>query len=190
MKPSLIIIGLGNPGKSYERTRHNAGFLALDALSADCGSGQWSDQQKFLSIVQEAHVGVVPAFLVKPQTYMNLSGDAIRKLVNFYKLKHEEQILVVCDDVDLPLGTVRLRKGGSPGTHNGLKSVATHYGENFARLRIGIGPKPEGADLSAWVLSTFSEEEEKTLQKTLEQLPAMVRDFVMQAERGESEKEE
>jgi peptidyl-tRNA hydrolase, PTH1 family len=178
MKPSLVVIGLGNPGKSYERTRHNAGWLALDALSAAFGEGDWKDAQKFEAISQEGRIGVVPVLFVKPHTFMNLSGTSVRKIVDFYKLNPKEQIIIVNDEIDIPLGELRLRMKGGPGTHNGLKSVVEHFGEDFPRLRIGIGPKPEKGDLANWVLSRLTEEEEKRLTETFLQLPEMLKSFV------------
>jgi PTH1 family peptidyl-tRNA hydrolase len=180
MKPSLVIIGLGNHGKSYDRTRHNAGFAALDVLSEAFGEGEWKEKQKFASIAQEGRIITVPILLVKPHTYMNLSGEAVKKIVDFYKLNAAQQILIVSDDIDISLGTVRLRQSGGPGTHNGLKSVVEHLGENFPRLRVGIGPKPAEGDLAAWVLSRFSDEEQKTLDEVLKTLPETVKKFVME----------
>src|SRR4051812_25711065 len=121
MKPSLIIVGLGNHGASYEMTRHNAGFRVLDVLSESFGTDKWSLRQKFMAEVHEGRVVMAPVLLVKPQTFMNRSGESIRKILDFYKLDHRN-ILVLCDDIDLPLGDVRLRMKGGPGTHNGLKS--------------------------------------------------------------------
>ena len=182
VKPSLVIIGLGNPGASYGRTRHNVGFLAVDVLAQAFGEGEWKDRQKFLSLVQEGRIVTAPILLLKPQTYMNLSGEAVRKIVDFYKLDPAKQIIVCCDDIDLPLGTVRLRKSGGPGTHNGLKSVVEQIGENFPRLRIGMGPVPVGNDLATWVLSTLSAGEEEELQAVFRTLPDRVRAFVMDGE--------
>lgn len=178
MKPSVLLLGLGNPGASYKRTRHNAGFLAVDVLAADSDAGAWKLIDKFHSICSEGRIVTVPVLLVKPQTYMNISGEAVAKLLSFYKLA-PANILVLCDDVDLPLGTLRLRTSGSAGTHNGLKSIIERCGEDFPRLRIGIGPKPDRADLATWVLSAFSEDEEKTLQKTLKRVPEVVKGFVI-----------
>jgi len=179
MKPSLVVIGLGNPGREYENTRHNAGFMAIDVLSNAYGQGEWKDLQKFEAFAQEARIGVAPVLLVKPRTFMNLSGDSARKIVNFFKLDPSFQVLILCDDIDLPLGTLRLRNKGSAGTHNGLKSLVEQFGENFARLRIGIGSKPEKADLAAWVLSSFSEDERKTLEGAIATLPDILSTFVM-----------
>lgn len=185
MKPSLLIAGLGNPGRNYERTRHNVGFHVVDRLSEKFGQKEWEDKQKFTSKTCEARIVAVPVLLMKPQTFMNLSGPAIRKAVDFYKLDPREQVLVVCDDIDLPLGTVRLRMRGSAGTHNGLKSVVEQFGEDFPRLKIGIGPKPEKVDLAAWVTSALSEEETKALEAVYETLPEIVTRYIMEHTNGE-----
>ena len=179
MKPSLLIVGLGNPGASYEDTRHNAGFRAVDELSGAFGAGESGLKQKFQSIVQEARVLTAPVLLIKPQTYMNLSGQAVRKIVDFYQLDPMTQLLVISDDVDIPLGTLRFRESGGPGTHNGMKSLVEQFGEGFPRLRIGIGLLPSGQDLAAWVLSRFSQEEEEKLRTALAEVPEYVRKFVM-----------
>lgn len=180
MKPSLVIFGLGNPGAQYERTRHNAGFLAVDVLSAEFGEGEWQDKQKFDAYIQEARIGIAPVLLVKPKTFMNLSGDAVRKVVEFYKIDAASQILVLSDDIDIGLGELRLRMSGGPGTHNGLKSIVDTYKEDFPRLRIGLGQAPAGQDLSSWVLSKLTAEEMETLHKSFEKLPEMVKDFVLE----------
>ena len=181
MKPALIVVGLGNPGASYVLTRHNAGFHAVDALSKTFGTGDWKQSGKFSAKIQEARVTTVPILLMKPTTYMNLSAEAAGKALDFYKLPAADHLLVLCDDVDLPLGTLRLRKAGSAGTHNGLKSLVDRFGENFARLRIGIGPKPANADLATWVLSAYTAEEAKALDEAYAKIPDMVREFVMGA---------
>ncbi len=179
MKPSLVLIGLGNPGASYERTRHNAGFQAIDVLSTAFGEGEWKDRPKFQSIAQEGRILTIPILLVKPLTFMNLSGEAIRKIVDFYKLNAAEQVLVLCDDIDLPLGEFRLRRKGGPGTHNGLKSVVEHFGEAFPRLRLGLGTRPAGSDLATWVLSVPPADEQRELEKLYAALPEIVRSFVL-----------
>ena len=164
MKPTFLIVGLGNPGKQYANTRHNAGWLALDHLAAAWGAGEWKDQQKFLCTAAEATVEGKTILLVKPTTFMNRSGECIRKLLDFYKLDASKELLVLCDDIDLPLGTHRLRMSGGPGTHNGLKSIVECIGENFPRHRIGLGSHPSEMDLAAWVLSSLSQEEADKMQ--------------------------
>ena len=185
MKPSLLIVGLGNPGKNYAKTRHNLGFMAMDILGERFGQKDWEDKQKFTAQVCEARVSAIPVLLMKPQTFMNLSGPAIRKAVDFYKLNPKEQVLVVSDDIDLPLGTARLRMRGSAGTHNGLKSVVEQFGEEFPRLKLGIGPKPERVDLAAWVVSAIEDEEMTALRPIFEVLPETVTKFIMEHHNGE-----
>ena len=190
MKPHLVIIGLGNPGKEHDRTRHNAGFRAVDLLSEKFGEGDWAENQKFLCRMQEARIITVPVLLVQPTTYMNRSGECIRKLVEFYKLNPRQQILIVCDDIDLPAGEVRLRMKGGPGTHNGLRSIVVVLGEEFPRLRIGIGGSsarsdrsdghPKGEDLAAWVLSVPPKEEQDVIRTAMEGIPEKVKEFVME----------
>lgn len=186
LKPSLVIVGLGNPGKSYEKTRHNIGFRAIDELSKEFGVEKWDERQKFSAFTQEARLITFPILLVKPTTYMNDSGVSVKKLIDFFKLDAKSQMLVICDDIDLPLGEVRLRMKGGPGTHNGLRSIVEQCGEDFARIRIGLGQGPKGEDLAAWVLSVPPKEETEALSTALQSLPELLRGFVLNAS---SEKE-
>ncbi len=166
-KLTWIVAGLGNPGLEYENTRHNAGFLTMDELAKQCGVKL--DQMKFKSDCGEAMLGEVRCLLMKPTTYMNLSGDAIAAAANFYKIP-PEQVLVIYDDISLPPGKLRLRRKGSAGGHNGIKSIIAQLGtEEFPRIRVGVGAKPNPQyDLADWVLSKFSEEDMKALQPALE----------------------
>ena len=162
-----IVAGLGNPGLEYENTRHNAGFLTMEELAKQCGAKL--DQMKFKSDCGEAMLGEVRCLLMKPTTYMNLSGDAIAAAANFYKIP-PEQVLVIYDDISLPPGKLRLRRKGSAGGHNGIKSIIAQLGtEEFPRIRVGVGAKPNPQyDLADWVLSKFSEEDMKAPQPALE----------------------
>ncbi len=178
MQPAFLIIGLGNPGATYEHTRHNAGFAAVEQVAGDV---PWREMPKFLSRVCEMTLGDKPVFLAEPHTFMNRSGEAVAKFAAFYKLQ-PKQILVLCDDVDLPLGTMRLRKSGSAGTHNGLKSVIEHMGEGFARVRLGVGPKDQNQDLATWVLSRMSKEDRAVLERMFQALPGLLEKFL----RGET----
>lgn len=182
MKPVLIVVGLGNPGAQYDRTRHNAGYLAVDMLVEEFGEGEFEPKQKFSSQICEGRVGVAPVLFVKPETYMNRSGEAIRKIIEFYKLDPSNQLVVLSDDIDIPLAELRLRKSGGPGTHNGLKSIVDIYGESFPRIRIGLGDNPSGSDLASWVLSTMTADEHKALTDAYEKLPEMIREFVMESD--------
>ncbi len=181
MKPAFLLIGLGNVGKSYTRTRHNVGFAAAEHAAVQLKAGEWVQRDKFESIVCEAEIDGQPLFIVKPTTYMNLSGIAIKKLTDFYKLDPATQILVCCDDVDLPIGTHRFRASGGPGTHNGLKSIVDVFGESFPRLRIGLGKAPAGFDLAAWVLSRLPEEEEKLIAPSYAAVAESIRSVMRQA---------
>ena len=178
MKPSLIVIGLGNVGSAYVNTRHNVGFNAAEMLADEFGEGEWKEKAKFKAFVLEGRVVTAPILLVKPQTFMNLSGESAKKLVDFFKLDPSKELLVICDDVDLPLGEVRLRTKGGPGTHNGLKSLVEIFGEDFPRLRIGMGQQPAGEDLSNWVLSVPPKEDAEKIAEAVGKVPEMVRKYI------------
>lgn len=183
MKPTLIIVGLGNPGAAYVSTRHNAGFRALDALHAAFGDDSaWKERAKLLSVIAEITIESVPVLLAKPQTFMNRSGEAVQKLVSFYKADPGSRLWIISDDCDLPLGEIRFRHQGGPGTHNGLKSVVEHIGEGFPRIRIGLGAAPAGSDLAQWVLSVPPAEEREQLDRAIrEELPRTVLEHVRDA---------
>ncbi len=164
--PEFIIAGLGNPGADYVRTRHNTGFLAMDTIAEKAGVKL--DKLKFKSYTALGTLGGHRVFFMKPCTYMNSSGEAIVAAMEFYKIPIE-RVLVVFDDISLPVGKMRIRKKGSDGGHNGLKSIIYLSGSNeFPRVKIGIGQKPEGWDLADWVLSKFTDEEMKTLSGMFE----------------------
>lgn len=159
----FLIVGLGNPDKKYEGTRHNAGFMVVEALAEDLGVRV--NRAKYKSLVGEAVIGGKKVLLMKPQTYMNNSGEAVREALAFYKLP-PEQCLIVCDDITLPVGTVRLRRKGSDGGQRGVRSIITLCGsEQFPRVKVGVGQKPHpDYDLAAWVLSRFAENEKAPLR--------------------------
>ena len=149
-----IIAGLGNPGRKYAHTRHNVGFDAIDRLS---GIYQIPvEEKKFQGLFGTGFIGGQKVALVKPQTYMNLSGECIRDFLYYYKVDPEEGLLVLFDDICLEPGSIRIRKKGSAGGHNGIKNIILHTGtQNFARVRIGVGEKPQRWDLADYVLSPF-----------------------------------
>ncbi len=155
---SFIIAGLGNPGAEYERTRHNAGFLAIDYIAEHCGVK--INRAKFHALTAEATLGGVRVLLLKPQTFMNNSGVAIAEAAAFYKIA-PESVLVLHDEISFDTGVIRIRRKGSAGGHNGLKSIIEHLpGESFPRVKIGVGKKPHpDYDLVAWVLGKFPEED-------------------------------
>lgn len=164
---SWLIVGLGNPGSEYEFTRHNAGFRAIDILAAslDCKI----QKGKFEGIYGQTDYNGHRLYLLKPLTYMNLSGRSVLQMSAFFKIP-PERIIVLFDDISLPPGKLRLRPEGSAGGHNGIKSIIAELGsQNFPRVKIGVGAKPhKDFDLAAWVLSTFSANEEKDLKPALE----------------------
>jgi PTH1 family peptidyl-tRNA hydrolase len=167
MEPLHLIVGLGNPGAEYAKTRHNAGFLLVEKLAAQWKSG-WTNERKFAARVAKTERLGQKVLLAEPQTFMNLSGEAVGGLVKFYQLPLEK-ILVVVDDADLPLGEIRLRPGGGTGGHHGLESVTQHLGSKaYARLRIGIGRKNEAREITGHVLGKFSADENALLEKVLE----------------------
>ena len=167
MEPLHLIVGLGNPGADYAKTRHNAGFLLVEKLAAQWQAG-WTNERKFAARVAKAERNGKKVLLCEPQTFMNLSGEAVSGLVQFYQLPLEK-ILVVVDDADLPLGEIRLRPGGGTGGHHGVESVTQHLGaKEFARLRIGIGRKNEVRQITGHVLGKFSADENALLEKVLE----------------------
>lgn len=159
-----LVVGLGNPGSKYDNTRHNAGFRALESWCARTGSR--IDKMKFKALVGEATLGGARVLLMKPQTFMNLSGEAVRDAAAFYKIP-PARILILSDDVSLDVGTLRVRPKGSAGGQNGLKNIICHLGsEDFPRVKIGVGKKPHpDYDLAAWVLSKFTADEQQAIDK-------------------------
>lgn len=162
---SHLVVGLGNPGEKYHLTRHNAGFLCLDYIAQSCGVR--IDRLKFHAMTAQATVGGHSVLLMKPQTYMNNSGEAVREAAAFYKIP-PENIVVLFDDISLDVGRLRVRRNGSDGGHNGIKSLIYHLNSDaFPRIKVGVGAKPHpGYDLAAWVLSEFNKEEKETLFDT------------------------
>ncbi|MBS0620110.1 MAG: aminoacyl-tRNA hydrolase [Verrucomicrobia bacterium] len=152
-----LIVGLGNPGAAYEKTRHNVGFWVVDALAEKWGFS-FRDASHVKGQLAQGGVRDQRVYLLKPGTYMNLSGESVRQCVDYFKVPFD-QLIVVCDDVALPLGTMRIRSKGSSGGHNGLKSIEAHLGtEYYARLRMGVGA-PEREELADYVLGPFSKAE-------------------------------
>lgn len=152
-----VIVGLGNPGKKYVNTRHNAGFWVIETLAEKHGVRQWKDQ--FNASIGEIRIGTEKVLLVMPQTFMNLSGDAVQPLLHFYKIDPED-LLVIYDDLDLPVGGVRIRKDGSSGGQKGMTSIILRLGDDkFPRIRMGIGRPPAGWKVADYVLSRPTEEE-------------------------------
>ena len=159
---SWLLVCLGNPGREYANTRHNIGFLAADALEKRCGVK--INKLKYRALTGEVRLGGQRVLVLKPQTYMNLSGEAVKLAGGFYKIP-PEHVLVISDDVALPLGKLRIRAGGSAGGHNGLKNIIAHLGtDQFPRIRLGVGQKPHpDYDMADWVLGKFQGEDKKAV---------------------------
>jgi PTH1 family peptidyl-tRNA hydrolase len=160
-----LIIGLGNPGAEYAATRHNIGFKAIDSVSETYRIP--IQRNKFKAVIGEGTISGEKVILMKPQTYMNLSGEAVRQCIDWNKLTRDD-IIVIYDDVSLEVGQLRIRKTGSAGGHNGIKSIIAHLGsQDFARIKVGVGEKPAGWDLANYVLGKFTPEETKIMNERL-----------------------
>jgi len=160
----FVIVGLGNPGKDYRNTRHNIGFDVIDVIA----------EKHNISVIEKKHKAIIgkgvmngyKVVLVKPQTYMNLSGESVREIVEYYKIDPTEELVVVSDDVSLDVGNIRIRKKGSAGGHNGLKSIIGLLGtDQFMRVKMGVGEKPKGYDLADYVLGHFTGDERKVMDE-------------------------
>ncbi|GEO26345.1 peptidyl-tRNA hydrolase [Alicyclobacillus acidoterrestris] len=159
-----VIVGLGNPGPKYEQTRHNVGFWAIDRLAAKLSVAV--TKAKFQALIGETRIGAETVLLMKPQTFMNLSGQAVSEVVNYYRLQPETDIVVIYDDMDFAPGQLKLRMRGSSGGHNGIKSIVAHlHTEAFCRMRIGIGRPAPGTDVIGHVLGVFSQADKERVEK-------------------------
>lgn len=162
-----IVVGLGNPGKEYENTRHNVGFMAIDKLSEKLSISV--EKNKHKSLIGKDIIKQETIMLVKPQTFMNLSGEAVIDILNFYKEK-PEKVIVIVDDIDLPLGKIRIKKKGSAGTHNGLKSIVScTNSQDFIRIKVGVGQNRD-IDLVNYVLGAFSKDERQIIDNNIEKV--------------------
>ena len=160
----FIIAGLGNPDRQYEGTRHNAGFDVIDRIAEKYNIAV--DTKKHRAYIGKGIIDGQKVILAKPQTYMNLSGESIRSLVDYYKIDEENELLVVYDDISLDVGRLRIRAKGSAGGHNGIKNIIAHLGTQvFPRIKVGVGEKPKGYDLADYVLGHFSKAERERMEE-------------------------
>jgi len=172
-----IIIGLGNPGKKYERTRHNAGFLAVDEIARDLRFSL--AQEKYHAVIGKCRIGGEDALVAKPQTFMNESGRSVGAILRYTYAKPAD-LIVVHDELDLPLGSVRVKTGGGHGGHNGLRSIIEHTGTpDFIRVRVGVGRPAPGRDAADYVLSPFGTDERKTADESFVRAAAAVQSIVL-----------
>ncbi|MCM1175842.1 MAG: aminoacyl-tRNA hydrolase [Blautia sp.] len=174
-----LIAGLGNPGAKYENTRHNIGFMVIDALA---GKHRISvTERKHKALIGRGIIGDERVILVKPQTFMNLSGESLREIIDYYKIEEKEELIVISDDISLDVGALRIRKKGSAGGHNGLKNIILHLGhDEFQRVRIGVGRKPSNYDLADYVLGHFSKEDGPLIAESIKQAAEAVEVMIME----------
>ena len=174
-----LIVGLGNPGRQYEATRHNMGFDTVDCLIEKHNVPQGG--VKFNAMYGKGIIGGDKAILMKPLSFMNLSGGPVRDMVNFFKIDPEKELIVISDDIDLEPGQLRIRKQGSAGGHNGLKDIIQKLGtQNFVRIKIGVGAKPQGWDLADHVLSRFPDSERKLVDEAIREAADAVEKIIAQ----------
>ncbi|SHH52704.1 aminoacyl-tRNA hydrolase [Tepidibacter thalassicus] len=172
----FVVVGLGNPGKQYENTRHNVGFNIIDIIAKNNSIDVKKIKHK--ALIGEGRIGNEKVLLVKPQTYMNLSGQSLLEIYKYYKLD-PENIIVIYDDIDLDVGKIRIRKKGSAGTHNGMRSIVNNLKfDNFPRVRIGVSKPEKGQDLASFVLSKFRKEEVQILNETLDRAALAVETII------------
>ena len=174
-----IIVGLGNPDKKYMNTRHNIGFDVIDAIAEknDIVVGE----KKHKAVIGKGIVAGQKAVLVKPLTYMNLSGESVRSVIDFYKVDEKSELIVISDDINLDMGQMRIRKRGSDGGHNGLKNIILHLGhDEFIRVRMGVGEKPPGMDLADYVLCHYFKEEREAMNESARNAAMAIETIVTQ----------
>ncbi len=170
----LLIVGLGNPGKEYANTRHNIGFDVIETLAEQEKISLLEYKHK--ALIGKGYIGGEKVILAKPQTYMNLSGESVREILDYYKLDSRTDLLVISDDISLKPGQIRLRKKGSAGGHNGLKNIILHLGhDEFQRMKMGVGEKPPEYDLVDYVLGHFTKEERKVMDDAVVQAVDAIR---------------
>nr|WP_317283121.1 aminoacyl-tRNA hydrolase [uncultured Sellimonas sp.] len=163
----FIIVGLGNPSAKYEGTRHNVGFDVIDKIAEEYHISV--DTRKHKALVGKGVIDGVKVILAKPQTFMNLSGESVRELIDYYKVDEEQELIVIYDDISLDVGQLRIRKKGSAGGHNGIKNIIAHLGHDvFMRIKVGVGEKPKGYDLADYVLGHFTKEEKAVMEEAYE----------------------
>lgn len=180
---TVLLVGLGNPGKKYELTRHNAGYICIDEFVKKTEEMEpWIEKKDLKCLLSTGTLGSSRVIAIKPTTYMNVSGEAVQAAVNFYKIA-PANIAVIHDELDINFGQIRLRVGGSSAGHNGIKSVTKHMGEDYARIRIGVGPKkPAAIKAEDFVLQKFSADEQKQLPNMKREVVAIINEYLYGAQ--------
>ena len=179
LNKNILLVGLGNPGKEYDLTRHNVGFVCIDEFVKKTEEMEsWQDKKSLKSIISTGLVGEARVIAIKATTFMNLSGEAVQTVANFYKI-HSADIVVIHDELDIDFGQIRIRKGGSSAGHNGIKSVSQYIGEDYCRIRIGVGPKqPTKMSSEDFVLQKFSEEQQMQLPNLAREVNAILNEYI------------
>ncbi|AVQ27675.1 aminoacyl-tRNA hydrolase [Fusobacterium ulcerans] len=175
-----LIVGLGNPGDKYAKTRHNIGFEVINKLQKDLNI--IGEKDKFQGLLSEKNIDGEKVLFLKPQTFMNLSGNSIAAVINFYKIDAKNDMIVIYDDMDLPVGKLRVKEKGSSGGHNGIKSIISHLGDEFLRIKCGIGKSKD--DTIDFVLGQFDKSEQETVDKMIENASNCALDLVRDVELG------
>lgn len=179
LNKNILLVGLGNPGKKYESTRHNVGFMCIDEFADKTEEmDKWIVKKDLKCLLSTGRIGQNRVIAIKPTTYMNLSGEAVQAVMNFYKI-HPDEVAVIHDELDIDFGQIRLRKGGSSAGHNGIKSITEAIGEDYARVRIGVGPKkPVKMKSEDFVLQDFSAEQQKQLPNLKREVLAIISEYL------------
>jgi PTH1 family peptidyl-tRNA hydrolase len=175
----VLLVGLGNPGKKYELTRHNAGFMNIDEfVDRTEEMDKWMEKKDLKCLLSTGRMGQNRVIAVKPTTYMNLSGESVQAVINFYKIP-ADKVAVIHDELDIDFGQIRLRRGGSAAGHNGIKSLIRHIGEDFSRIRIGVGPKkPASIASEDFVLQKFTPQQQEQLPNMKREVTAILNEFL------------
>jgi len=178
MSKTFLIVGLGNVGAEFNNTRHNIGFRAIDKFFEDQEFSNWINKKDMNCLIADKNIADTKVYLIKPTTMMNLSGEAVQKISNFYKIDNSK-IVVVYDELDINFGNIRITKGGSSAGHNGVKSLIQHIGEDFGRIRIGVGPKnPPQIDSADYVLGRFSNDEEAQMKALFNETSSLITEAI------------
>jgi PTH1 family peptidyl-tRNA hydrolase len=175
---SVLVVGLGNIGREYDKTRHNIGFAAADQFVGRQDFPAWMEKKDLRAHITSTQLGDTKVYVIKPTTLMNLSGEAVRAVVDFYKI-NPANVIVIHDELDIPFGQIRTRTGGSAAGHNGIKSVSQHIDEGYGRIRIGIGPKVhESQDSADFVLAKFSKDQETQMPNLIQETSAILTEYI------------